>query len=117
MAGFSFADSALDPLREFYYQWNTPEREFITPEIEAIRKKLWAKVDDYLEVIATETDSTGPSLKRRWVPQDLEITDPKQFHQVVEQLHTLAGEIVALHRELIRTARSQLVGKTPYPSN
>jgi hypothetical protein len=111
MAGFSFVDSALDPLREFYYNWNTPDREFITPEIEAVRKKMWAKVDDYLEVIAMETDSTGPSLTRRWVPQDLEITDSERFHQIVKRLHTLAREIVALHRELIRTARSHLVGE------
>ena len=35
MAGFLFRDAELDPLTEFHERWNTPERQFITPELEA----------------------------------------------------------------------------------
>jgi len=111
MAGFSFPDAALNPLREFYYEWNKPERAFLAPEIEAAKLKLWAKADEYLEVIATETFSTGMNVDRRWVPQDWEITQPDRFWRVVRQLHALAREIVSLHAELIRTGKLHLVGK------
>lgn len=111
MAGFSFADARLDPLREFYYEWNKPERVFLTPEIEAAKMTLWAKADEYLEIIATETFSTETNVDRRWVPQDWEITQPDRFWRVVKQLHSLAGEIVSLHAELIRTGKLHLIGK------
>ncbi len=40
MAGFSFRESQLEPIREFYFEWNNPEHEFITPELEKINKEL-----------------------------------------------------------------------------
>jgi hypothetical protein len=69
MAGFSFLDSKLDPLRTFYYEWNKPDHEFIHPELESIRKQLWQKTDDYLEIIATQTFPLGRSAERRSVPE------------------------------------------------
>ncbi|NWH07867.1 MAG: hypothetical protein HXY22_04330 [Alphaproteobacteria bacterium] len=112
MAGFSFADAKLDPLREFYYEWNKPERAFLTPEIEAAKIKLWEKADEYLEVIATETFSTERNVDRRWVPEDWEITQPERFWRVVKRLHALAGEIVALHAELIWIGKLHLIGRS-----
>ncbi|WP_043509299.1 hypothetical protein [Acidiphilium cryptum] len=112
MAGFSFPDAKLDPLREFYCEWNKPEREFLTPEIETAKLKLWVKADEYLEVIAAETFPTEKNVDRRWVPQDWEITQPKRFRRVVNQLHALAGEIVSLHAGLIQTGKLHLIGKS-----
>ena len=111
MAGFSFPDDRLDPLREFYYEWKRPEREFITPAIEALQKALWLKTDAYLKIIARETFLTGNLLEWCWVPAEWETEQPNRFWQVVNELHQLAGEIVVLHRDMVRTARSQLVGQ------
>lgn len=109
MAGFAFRDTALDPLREFYYVWNTPEREFITPELEALRKVLWSKVDAYYEIIATETfPAKNPHFQT--VPPEWEIEQPERFRRVVNALHSLAREIVSLHGQLVRKGRAQLVG-------
>ncbi|MDX6752235.1 hypothetical protein SH611_20710 [Geminicoccaceae bacterium 1502E] len=111
MAGFSFPAAKLDPLREFCYEWNTPERAFLAPEIEAAKMELWAKAGEYLEVIAIETFSTEGNVDRRWVPQDWELTQPERFWRVVEKLHALAGDIVRLHAELIQTGKLHLIGK------
>ena len=111
MAGFSFVDARLDPLRTFYYEWNRADREFINTELDGIRKQLWAKSDEYLEIIATQTFSSGRSAERRSVPEEWEFEQPERFDKVVRSLHTLAGEIVALHRSLIRKAREYFVGK------
>jgi hypothetical protein len=109
MAGFPFPEAALEPLREFYYEWNTPEREFITPELEAVRRTLWEKVDAYYDIIATET---FPTNNPDWhsVPSEWEVDQPERFRRVVEALHSLAGEIVALHADLVRVGRKHLIG-------
>lgn len=109
MAGFSFPDSALDPLRTFYYEWREPDREFIHPNLENIRKQLWQKADAYLDVIAYQTFSTGNGADRRSVPEEWEFEQPERFLRVVKSLHDLAGEIVALHGNLMRAARDYFV--------
>jgi hypothetical protein len=108
MAGFSFPEAELEPLREFYFGWNTPERKFITLELEAVRAALWAKVDAYYDVFASET---FPTNNPDWhsVAPEWEITDPDRFHKAVKSLHSLADEIVALHAELVRVGRDLLI--------
>jgi hypothetical protein len=108
MAGFPYPEAALEPLRQFYFKWNQAEREFITPEIEALKKAIWAKVDEYYDLISTHT---FPTRNPDWhtVPPEWELERPELFHYVVDQLHSLAGQIVALHGELVRTGRAHLI--------
>lgn len=108
MAGFPFRSSALDPIREFYSEWSAPEREFIDPELEALRQTLWSKCDAYYGTIAHETFPTNhPDFQT--VPPEWEIEQPERFERVVKQLHSLAGDIVKLHADLVRTGRAKLV--------
>jgi hypothetical protein len=109
MAGFSFPSVALDPLREFYYSWNTPEREFIIPELEKLRTELWAKINAYYAIIAVQTFPTR-NPQRQTVPPEWENEQPERFRTVVNALHSLAGQIVALHAELVRRGRAHLIG-------
>lgn len=106
---FSFLELELEPLRGFYYEWNVPEREFLTPELERIKKDLWKKVDEYYGVIATETFPTRMA-GRQSVPEEWEEEQPERFFRVVDRLHTLAGEIVALHGDLVRKGKEHLIG-------
>lgn len=109
MAGFSFRRAELYPLVEFEHRWNTPEYEFITPQLEKARQALWSKVVDYLNVINVET---FPTSNPEWqsVPSEWEEEQPERFERVVEKLHTLAGEIVDLHANLVRVGRDHLIG-------
>lgn len=109
MAGFSFPQERFDPLWEFYYEWNQPEREFVSPELEALRRSLWDKVSEYTTLLATETFATELNPDRHWVPQDWEFTQPERFERVVKRFHGLAGEIVSLHADLVRKGRAQLI--------
>jgi hypothetical protein len=109
MAGWSFPHAELHPLHKFNYYWNQPEREFITPELEALRAALWKKVDSYLHIIAFETFPTHNSGYQS-VPDEWEFEQPERFWRVVDALHNLAGEIVLLHAELVRTGRARLIG-------
>ena len=109
MAGWLFQDAELAPLSEFHQRWSAPEREFITPELEAARQALWSKAREYLKEIAIETfpaDTPG----WRSVPSEWEEEQPERFWRVVKNLHTLAGEIVDLHADLVRVGRKHLIG-------
>lgn len=108
MAGFSFSESKFEPLKEFFYDWNKPEREFLSPELEALRKALWEKIDAYTSLLATETFATH-NPDRHTVPPEWELEQPERFWRVVNAFHDLAGEIVALHRDLVRTGKRQLI--------
>lgn len=96
MAGFSFRESQLEPIREFYFEWNNPEHEFITPELEKINKELWSEVDRYYNLIANETfPANNPQFST--VPPEWEFEQPDRFWRVVNALHDHAGNIVKLH--------------------
>lgn len=108
MAGFSFPESALEPIREFYFERNTPEREFITPELEKLRQELWSEVDAYYGIISTDT-FPAHNPKFSTVPPDWELEQPDRFWRVVNALHTHAGNIVELHSKIVRTGREKFL--------
>jgi len=109
MAGFSFLRSQFEPLWTFCYEWNQPEREFLSPELEAVRKTLLEKAAAYTNPLAIETFPTN-NLDRSTVPPEWEHKQPEHFSRVVATFHSLAGELVTLHRELVRTGKAQLIG-------
>jgi hypothetical protein len=95
-----FQDAELDPLWEFCCSWNSPERKFITPDLEGAREALLQKAREYQVMIATETfavDTPG----WRSVPSEWEEDQPQRFARAIEALHRLAGEIVDLHANFI----------------
>lgn len=109
MAGFSFPQSKFDPLWDFLYKWNCPEREFLSPELEALRKSLWEKVDAYTTLLATNTFATEKNPDRHWVPPEWETEQPERFSRVVGSFHDLAAEIVKLHADFVRIGKVQLI--------
>lgn len=109
MAGFSFKADALHPLFDFYNTWNKPHKEFIVPELETIRKALWSKAKEYVAIVSVETfPCNNPDYHT--VPPEWETDQPERFWRVVDALHRLAGEIVDLHSDLVRTGRSVFIG-------
>jgi hypothetical protein len=104
-----FQDAELDPLWEFCCSWNSPERKFITPDLEGAREALLQKAREYQVMIATETfavDTPG----WRSVPSEWEEDQPQRFARAIEALHRLAGEIVDLHANFIHVGRRHLIG-------
>ena len=92
MAGFPFREIELDPLRQFCFEWNKPEKEFISKGLESIRKDLWEKVDAYYDLYAHETFPTNsPGFQS--VPKEWESEQRDRFSKVVSGLHKLAGEM------------------------
>lgn len=107
MAGFSWPSSAISQLHDFYHSWGDAEHEFIDPELESIRSKLYELIGNYLGQIAINTfPANNP--ERQTVPPEWEYENPKHFFEVVKQLHETAGQIVKTHQELIRLGRRKM---------
>lgn len=106
MAGFSFASSRYEPFREFFFEWDVPEREFMDHELEKLRQQLWNAVSKHYDLIATNTFSVGVNADRQSVPAEWEYQQPERFKRVVGELHECAGQIVEIHRKLIRRGQA-----------
>ncbi len=108
MAGFSFQQKKLEHLKEFDWCWGDAEHEFLDPALEGMRKKLHDLVGEYLGFISVNTFPLDKDVSCSWVPPDWEETQREHFWEVVNRLHDMAGEIVELHSDLVRTARNEL---------
>ena len=106
-AGFSFELKQLQDLNIFIHEWNDAEHEFLDNKLETKRQELMKLIKEYLGVIGLQT---FPTHNPGWnsVPEEWEVEQPDRFEKVVDQLHTLAGQILAAHQNLIRTARKKL---------
>lgn len=106
MAGFSFDSERLDDLREFYYNWDNAEHEFMDEELEAKRERLHELIGDYTSLISGNTFPTDGG--RQTVPPEWEREQPERFAKVVNELHEKAEEVVEAHQDLVRTGREKL---------
>jgi hypothetical protein len=110
MAGFAFPYAKFDPLRDFAYDWDKPEKEFIDPELEEAKSALRKKVDEYVGMLSLETYPTERNVDFHTVPPEWEIDQPERFWKVVNRFHYLAGEVVDQHRVFVRTVKRVLIG-------
>ena len=106
MAGFSFDPESLDDLREFYYNWDDAEHEFMDDELEEKRERLYDLVADYTSLISGNTFRTDSG--RQTVPPEWEHQQPDRFAKVVSELHEKAEAVVEAHQDLVRTGRKKL---------
>lgn len=106
MAGFSFDSEKLDDLRDFYYDWDDAEHEFMDDELEAKRERLHELVADYTSLIAGKTFPTDSG--HQTVPPEWEYEQPERFAKVVNELHEKADAVVEAHQDLVRTGREKL---------
>lgn len=106
MAGFAFDSKNLNDLRKFSYEWDNAEHEFADLDLEHLRKRLLAKIDEYLNYFALNTWPTSTGFQT--VPPEWEIEQPQRFRETVSKLHDLAGTIVELHQDLVRLGRKRL---------
>ncbi len=101
-AGWSFKSSNLDQLHKFCYEWTTPEFQFLNKKLEKLRAELHKKVVSYLNYHAVNTWVIKGNPEYSSVPEEWEEEQPVRFKEVVDKLHNSSGEIVKLHKELVK---------------
>lgn len=113
MDGFPFENKRFDPLREYYYEWNKAEKKFNSSELEELRKAIWDKIAEYLNLLTYETFCVNSDPNYYSVPSEWKTEQSERFWNVVNKFHSLAGEIVELHTEFINTGRKELMINEP----
>lgn len=106
-AGFSFDLKNLEQVDDFYYKFNNnPTLEFINPNIEKLRKNLYASIDVFQNLIAGNTFPTGNN--RQTVPGDWEVECPDHFFDVVNTIHISTKNICSDYDTLVRIGRIKI---------
>lgn len=105
------SDIHFDPekhndLRNFYYHWDDASHEFLDKNIEKRRKVLWDLIEQYIMSLGTNTVPTDDGLQA--VPPEWKTEHPERYKEVVDNFHSLAGQIVLSHQEMIRYAKKKL---------
>ncbi|MHB9027228.1 MAG: hypothetical protein ACYC9O_00515 [Candidatus Latescibacterota bacterium] len=108
MAGFAFKWERLDQLKSFLREWDRPENRFLNNEIDVKRECLYNIAREYISYLSLNTFCLDNNIEYSSVPAEWELTNPELFHEVVDKLHRLAGQLVTAHQDLVKTARNKL---------
>lgn len=107
--GNSFSLKSLENLDNFVNEWNCPEKSFITPELEVIRKELWRKCYEFSLLIGEKSAPTPGGLQSV-VPNQVrgEMDWPDRVHNDVKAVNKMASEVFESHQKFIRLMREFL---------
>jgi hypothetical protein len=106
-AGSSFVRDRLDSLYKFCWECKNPSFEFMDTDLESMRAKLLETIEQFLDVIDSETFPTDKP-KYNTVPPEWEIEQPDRFKEAVNNLHSLAHKAYDNYGALVKTGRRKL---------
>jgi len=106
-AGWSFDWKRLDAVEEFASR-KGPEHEFIDPDVEKLRKALYAASRQLMSLLATETFPVGNG-NRQAIPEEWESEQPERFRKAIEAIHAAADKVCGSYDELVRAARKKFL--------
>jgi hypothetical protein len=105
--GSSFRYEKLRDFDSFEYQCRNPAFEFIDPDLESLRAKLYTIIHCLSATLAENAfPTTMPGDFS--VPAEWEVLQPMRFHEVVSKIHETCREIVETYSSLVRTATRKL---------
>ena len=105
----SFSLESLKDIEKFVDEWNCPEKSFINPELESIRKELWDKCHEFSWLIAKKSSPT-PLGFQSVVPERVrgDWDWPEWVDNDVKAVNKMAAEVFSLHQSFIKSMREAL---------
>jgi hypothetical protein len=105
----SFSLESLKNIDKFVDEWNFPEKSFINPELEAIRKVLWNKCHEFRLLIATKSSPIHGG-SQSVVPDRVrgDLYYPEWVDNDVKAVNEMASEVFSLHQGFIKSMREDL---------
>jgi hypothetical protein len=105
----SFSLKSLDEIDKFVNEWNCPEKSFIDPKLETIRKELWVKCNEFSRLIADKSSPTCGGLQSVVPDQHRNDWDrPKWINDDIKLVNNMASEVFTLHQTFIKSMREVL---------
>lgn len=107
--GNSFSLEWLRDLDKFVDEWNCPERSFINPDLDILRKELWSKCHEFSWLIAKKSAPTHGGFQS--VVPDQHKDDwnwPEWVENDVKAVNEMATDVFKLHQNFIKVMREAL---------
>ena len=105
----SFSLESLKDIDKFVNEWDCPEKSFINPELESIRKELWNKCDEFSDFISKKSAPSYGGFQS--VVPDRVRNDwdwPEWVDNDVKAVNEMASEVFSLHQGFIKSMREAL---------
>jgi len=106
MSAGPFDPENHEDLRNFYYHWDNASHEFNHKGIEKRKKILWEYIESY--IIALDTYTVPTDDNKRIISPEIKEKDPEKWRDIIYNFHSLAGQIVISHQELVRYTKKKL---------
>lgn len=107
--GNSFKLESLRDIDKFVDEWNCPEKSFINPELESIRKELWNKCHEFSWLLAKKSAPTHGGFQSVVPDQVRGNWDwPEWVDKDVKAVNEMAYEVFSLHQGFIKSMRETL---------
>lgn len=104
--GDAYRNSDLKGTNEFVGIWNHVEREFLDPQLEALRRGFYESAQEYIGKAALYT--FGDRYGVRSLSQHLFDHDERRWYAQQDELNGLATNAATAYENLIRAGRSNL---------
>jgi hypothetical protein len=106
----SYYKNDTTQLNLFVNEWNTAEREFLNPTIEAKRKELLSLCGKFVGELAYSSYYIHSDIILTCIPDEYRETDnwPQDVDDKINHLHGLARECYQLHKDFILLSRRTL---------
>jgi hypothetical protein len=105
--GNAFERDAIEGLKKVVLDQRHPEHEFIDSELEALRKILIEAGLNLMHLIGRYTFVLD-NVKWSKVPDEWRETNPGRYHEVVDEMNSVANRVSSAYGALVRNARAKL---------
>jgi hypothetical protein len=105
----TFENKELAQLRDYFYDWQGPDKEFLDSELEQKRKDLTMAIGAFIKAITINTSLLRSG--RYGVAEMLQLDTPKGYElhkEEVEELNDNADGVCEAYDKFIRAARKRL---------
>ncbi len=107
--GGSFDNGSLSEIKQFVIEWNCPEKEFITPKFENLRKELLNKCNEFCRLLANKSSPTPSGHMQSVLPHNQRGSKwPEWVVNDIKEVNEMATIVFNLHQDFIKELRQKL---------
>lgn len=106
LTGSSFSHQYFNDLDDFCVAWSDPTKEFLDPDLEEARKRLYQSMLDLRKFLAIKTFTLDSN--RNGIQPELMEKNPEEFHKRVKMMHDLGTKTYEDYVEFVKLCRSKL---------
>lgn len=104
--GFTFGNSQIDGLHEYYHKKDNSDFEFLNPELESLKNELTEAIFELRKKVTVNTIGFDGSIQG--VSKELADVAPDIYNNIIEDLNSRAEVVCNKYDKFVRTGRNVL---------